>query len=108
MTKDEMLKKIAELNGEIESLKESVRTANSEMRKFQSDANRHATDFDYVQQKLTAIRTVVTAALRVDHGVGVISVSPYLHGDTLITDNDCREVRLLRHIHELSQYRPPF
>lgn len=108
MTKDEMEKKIKELDSEIESLQRALQTANAEMRKFQSDANRHERDCNTVQHQLTAIRTVVTASLRVDYGVGLNPISPYVYGETLIRDNDCHEVRLLRHIHELSETRPPF
>lgn len=108
MTKDEMEKKIAELNDEMESLKEAARTANAEMRRFQSDANRFERDYNEVHEKLKAIRTVVNVALLVDYGVGVHPTSTYIDVDRVVRDNDCREVRLLRHIHELSETRPPF
>lgn len=107
-TKAELIQRIDERTNENEILAEKLRTAEAETRRFQNDANRDGKNWQDCESKLAAIRQVVTAELKVRHGVGVQPETEWFNGQDVSKEDTTPEIRLLRHLHELSNTQPPF
>lgn len=104
------------LQGDIAALQKIIADTNQKLdearkneRLFKQDSERHEKNWNDCEARLTAIRTVITTALEVKHGVGIEPKQEWFRGQVVNDESDQDEaVRLLRHIHKLSNTNPPF
>lgn len=102
-TKAELIETLDERTKEIETLREKLQAAEAETRRFQNDAIRDRKNRNDCEEKLSAIRQVLTAELRVRHDVDLQPQPEWFNGQGVIKEEVTPEIRLLRHIYELSR-----
>lgn len=107
-TKSELIESIDEQEKLIVILEEKLQIAEAETRRFQNDASRESKNWKDCEAKLSAIRQVVTAELKVRHGVDVQPQSEWFNGKEIPTEDVTPDIRLLRHLHDLSNTSAPF
>ena len=107
-TKEQLATSLSEQQKEVALLKDKLRISEAETRRFQNDANRESKNASDNEARLAAIRQVVTATLKVKHGVEVQPQTEWFQGKAVPMEEVNEDIRLLRHIHELSNTQPPF
>ena len=107
-TKNELIASLEERSGELERLKEELLKAKNQGSAHKRDAERDNRNWKECEAKLAAIRQIVTAELKVRHGVELQPKVEWFQGQEVLQEEVTPEIRFLRHLFEVSNTQPPF
>lgn len=109
VTKQTLQGDIAALQKIISDTNQKLDEARNNERRAKQDSDRYQKNWNDCEARLTAIRTVIATSLEVTHGAAVEPSQEWFRGQMVKDESDQNEaVRLLRHIHKLSNTNPPF
>lgn len=107
-TKAELLAMLDDENRKREALAFRERELMDENRRLKGDTDRLEGNWKGSERRLSSIRDVVVAELKVRHNVGLNPEAQWVGSRDIEVEDSNEEIRLLRHIHELANNEPPF